>query len=161
MAETGGKTGEFKVTPWEVTGTVDYDKLIEQFGTQRITDPMLKRVEKMAGELHFMLRRKIFFSHREFDWILNRYEAGEKFFLYTGRGPSGHTHLGHLVPWIFTAWLQKKFGATIPMTRQELAEIAGITHETAIRTMSRFKKQHLVSSSRGETVIVDGVAVKQ
>jgi tryptophanyl-tRNA synthetase len=110
MAE-GSK--DFVVTPWEVSGTVDYDKLVEQFGTQKITDPMLKRMEKVAGELHFMLRRKIFFSHRDFDWILNRYEAGEKFFLYTGRGPSGHTTLGHLVPWIFTAWLQKKFGVEL------------------------------------------------
>jgi tryptophanyl-tRNA synthetase len=104
---------KFVVTPWEVSGKVDYDKLVEQFGTQKITDPMLKRMEKVAGELHFMLRRKIFFSHRDFDWILNRYEAGEKFFLYTGRGPSGHTTLGHLVPWIFTAWLQKKFGVEL------------------------------------------------
>ena len=110
MAE-GSK--DFVVTPWEVSGTVDYDKLVEQFGTQKITDPMLRRMEKVAGELHFMLRRKIFFSHRDFDWILNRYEAGEKFFLYTGRGPSGHTTLGHMVPWIFTAWLQKKFGVEL------------------------------------------------
>ena len=36
---------------------------------------------------------------------------GKKFFLYTGRGPSGHTHIGHLVPWVFAKWLQDKFGA--------------------------------------------------
>jgi len=29
--------------------------------------------------------------------------------LYTGRGPSGHTHIGHLVPWVFAKWLQDKF----------------------------------------------------
>ncbi|MFW6231171.1 MAG: tryptophan--tRNA ligase, partial [Nanoarchaeota archaeon] len=34
---------------------------------------------------------------------------GNKFFLYTGRGPSGNTHLGHLVPWMFTKWLQDVF----------------------------------------------------
>jgi len=60
-----------------------------------------------------MLRRDIFFSHRDLDWILNKYENGEKFFLYTGRGPSGHTHLGHLIPWIFTKWLQDKFDAEL------------------------------------------------
>ena len=131
MMETADKSDGFKVTPWEVTGTVDYDKLIEQFGTQRITDPMIKRVERIAGELHFMLRRNIFFSHREFDWILNRYEAGEKFFLYTGRGPSGHTHLGHLVPWLFTAWLQKKFGVELyfQMTDDEKSLIKDLTTE--------------------------------
>jgi len=50
--------------------------------------------------------------------------------------------------------LTKKFGATIPLTRQELAEIAGTTHETAIRTLSRFGKQNLIRSSRGKTTIL-------
>ena len=27
---------EFKVTPWEVSGSVDYDKLVKEFGTGRI-----------------------------------------------------------------------------------------------------------------------------
>jgi tryptophanyl-tRNA synthetase len=40
---------------------------------------------------------------------MKHYEKGGKFVLYTGRGPSGHTHLGHLVPWIFTKWLQDIF----------------------------------------------------
>ena len=56
-----------------------------------------------------MLRRGIFFSHREMTRILDEYEKGNKFFLYTGRGPSGHTHIGHLVPWMFAKWLQEKF----------------------------------------------------
>ena len=31
------------------------------------------------------------------------YERGEKFYLYTGRGPSSEAlHLGHLVPFMFT-----------------------------------------------------------
>ncbi len=100
---------EFVVTPWEVKGKIDYDKLIKQFGTKPITDDLLERIKKHTKELHFMLRRKIFFSHRDLDWLLNKYEKGEKFFLYTGRGPSGKTHLGHLIPWIFTKWLQDKF----------------------------------------------------
>lgn len=50
--------------------------------------------------------------------------------------------------------LSKKFGLTIPLTRQELSEIAGTTHETAIRTLSRFGKQGLIRSSRGKTTIL-------
>ncbi len=99
----------FKVTPWEVTGDVDYNKLIKEFGTQHVDDALLKRVQKHTGELHYMLRRKIFFSHRDLNWLLDEYEKGNKFYLYTGRGPSGNTHLGHLVPWLFTKWLQDKF----------------------------------------------------
>ncbi|HIJ98321.1 TPA: tryptophan--tRNA ligase [archaeon] len=105
---------EFKVTPWEVSGIVDYDKLMKEFGTQPLTDSLLERVKKFAkGDLHYLFRRKIFFSHRDFDWILNEYEKGNKFFLYTGRAPSGHTHLGHLIPWIITKWLQDNFNAEL------------------------------------------------
>lgn len=39
------------------------------------------------------------------DSILDSYEKGEKFFLYTGRGPSSKSmHIGHLVPFIFTKY---------------------------------------------------------
>lgn len=50
--------------------------------------------------------------------------------------------------------LSKKFGPTIPLTRQELAEIAGTTHETAIRTLSQFKRQGWIRSARGTTTIL-------
>ncbi|MFQ5710889.1 MAG: tryptophan--tRNA ligase [Candidatus Geothermarchaeales archaeon] len=104
---------EFVVTPWEVRGKVDYDKLIRRFGTRRITKKLLRRIEEHTGDLNLFLRRGIFFSHRDLDWILDKYEEGEKFHLYTGRGPSGHTHLGHLIPWIFTKYLQDKFDAEL------------------------------------------------
>jgi len=100
---------DFIVTPWNVKGNINYDVLIEKFGTQRIDENLLKRIKRHTGELHHFLRRKIFFSHRDLDFILNEYEKGNKFFLYTGRAPSGKVHLGHLIPWIFTKWLQDKF----------------------------------------------------
>lgn len=100
---------EFVVTPWEVKGKVDYDRLIKNFGTEKIDDKLLKRIKKHTGDLHHFLRRKIYFSHRDMGWVLDKLENGEKFHLYTGRGPSGKVHLGHMVPWIFTKWLQDKF----------------------------------------------------
>ena len=99
----------FTVTPWEVKGEVDYDRLIREFGVEKITDVILDRIKKHTKELHFMLGRKVFFAHRDLNWLLNEYEKGNKFYLYTGRGPSGHTHIGHMLPWIFTKWLQDKF----------------------------------------------------
>lgn len=100
---------EFKVTPWEVTGKVDYARLIEVFGTEPIDDKLLERWKRITGGVPMALQRKIFFSHRDLNWILDLYEKGEKFVLYTGRGPSGHTHLGHLMPWMFTKYLQDTF----------------------------------------------------
>ena len=102
-------TDDFVVTPWNVEGDIDYDKLIKRFGTQKITTELLSKIEKFTKESHFMLRRGIFFSHRDLNRLLDDYEKGKKFFLYTGRGPSGHTHIGHLVPWVFAKWLQDKF----------------------------------------------------
>lgn len=104
---------EMIVTPWEVRGKIDYEKLIREFGTQPLTDELMERIKKDFGELHQQLRRKLFFSHRDFELILDRYEKGQKFVLYTGRGPSGPVHIGHLVPWIFTKYLQEKTGAKL------------------------------------------------
>jgi tryptophanyl-tRNA synthetase len=100
---------EMVVTPWEVRGKVDYERLIREFGTQPVTEELLQRIAKYTGELHPQLRRKLFFSHRDLDVVLDLYEKGVKFVLYTGRGPSGPVHIGHLVPWIFTKHLQDKF----------------------------------------------------
>ncbi|MBS7629445.1 tryptophan--tRNA ligase [Candidatus Bathyarchaeota archaeon] len=104
---------EMVVTPWEVAGEIDYSKLIEQFGTQPLTDDLLEELRGYTGELHMQLRRRIFFSHRDLDWLLEKYRMGEKFVLYTGRGPSGNVHLGHVIPWIFTKHLQEKFDAKL------------------------------------------------
>ncbi len=106
---TDEKKNEMVVTPWEVRGEVDYDRLIREFGTQPLTDELLKRLAHYTGEIHLQLRRKLFFSHRDLDTVLDLYDKGTKFVLYTGRGPSGPVHIGHLVPWIFTKHLQDAF----------------------------------------------------
>lgn len=111
---------EQKITPWEVEGAVDengksqgidYNKLIQSFGTKKISEETLARFQQVTGEEpHPFLKRGVFFSERDLDRILDLYEHGEPFFLYTGRGPlSDSLHLGHMVPFIFTKWLQDVF----------------------------------------------------
>jgi CRP/FNR family transcriptional regulator len=46
-------------------------------------------------------------------------------------------------------------GLTIRLTRQDLADMAGVTAETAIRIMSRFKRRRLVSGTAKRLVIHD------
>lgn len=99
----------FSVTPWQVSGAVDYDRLVTQFGVERMTDSLVKRIVKHSREPHFMLSRNVFFAHRDLNWLLDEYEKKNKFFLYTGRAPSGPVHVGHLMPWVFTKWLQDAF----------------------------------------------------
>ena len=103
---------EMKVTPWEVTGDIDYAQLMREFGISEITPALRKRLEKTLGD-NMYLRRGIFPFHRDLDFILTEFEKGNKFYLYTGRGPSGHTHMGHLIPWMFTKQLQDAFGSKL------------------------------------------------
>ena len=98
------------VNPYEVKGNVDYGRLINEFGLEKIDEDILKKIKKHTkNELHPMLRRGIFFAGRDLKWLLGEYEKGNKFFIYTGCGPSGPIHIGHLMVWYFTKWLQDKF----------------------------------------------------
>lgn len=103
------------VNPWEVATSsatgVDYDKLIKRFGSTKIDDALLQRIEKVTGKpVHHLLRRGKFFSQRDMHIILDLYEKKKPFYLYTGRGPSSDSmHMGHLIPFIFTKWLQDTF----------------------------------------------------
>jgi len=118
---------EDEVNPWDVKATsdkgIDYDKLIVKFGSSAVDKGLLERLERVTGKPpHHFLRRGIFFSHRDLGFILDKVEKGEKFFLYTGRGPSSDSmHLGHLIPFLFTKWLQETFNVplVIQMTDDE------------------------------------------
>ncbi|EAL87261.1 hypothetical protein LV164_004085 [Aspergillus fumigatus] len=101
------------VTPFDVSGgvdesgkllPVDYDKLVREFGATRISKELLERFERVTGRRpHRFMRRGIVFSHRDLNLILDRYEKGQPFYLYTGRGPSSDSmHVGHTIPFEFT-----------------------------------------------------------
>ncbi|NXF70117.1 tryptophan--tRNA ligase, cytoplasmic [Strix aluco] len=112
---TSKEEDEDFVDPWTVQTSnakgVDYDKLIVRFGSSKIDTDLINRIERATGQKpHRFLRRGIFFSHRDMDQILDAYENKKSFYLYTGRGPSSQAmHVGHLIPFIFTKWLQEVF----------------------------------------------------
>jgi len=114
-AGVGGESQ--KIDPWSVEsdGAIDYDRLIRQFGTSPLEPALVERFERITGQrAHRFLRRGIFFSHRDLSFILDLYEKGQKFYLYTGRGPSSEAlHLGHLIPFQFTKWLQDVFNCPL------------------------------------------------
>lgn len=98
-----------KLTPWNVSGDLDYNKLVKDFGTQIISDKIKKRLEKA----HPLLRRGIYFSHRDFDKWLDNFDKGKKVSVITGRGPSEKMHLGHLVPFLVAKSLQEEFDCPV------------------------------------------------
>lgn len=100
---------DFKVTPWEVKGDVDYSKLVKDFGTSFIDEKIYKRLE----DCHPLLRRGIYFSHRDFNKWIEAYDKGKRISVLTGRGPSEKMHLGHLVPMLVAKSLQDKFNCEV------------------------------------------------
>lgn len=137
----GGEDDDQVVTPWEVSakegGKIDYDKLIDKFGCQRLDSSLIERVERLtARPAHVFLRRGVFFAHRDLSEILDAYERGEKFYLYTGRGPSSEAlHLGHLVPFMFTKYLQDAFKVplVIQLTDDEKCMWKNLSVEESVR----------------------------
>lgn len=94
----------------------DHNVLIERFGSKSITPTLLERVKKVCkvDKLYPFLTRGIFFSHRDLDILLNKVEADQTPYIYTGRGPSTESmYIGHLIPFYFTKYLQELFGADV------------------------------------------------
>ncbi|MBI5390096.1 tryptophan--tRNA ligase [Candidatus Woesearchaeota archaeon] len=80
---------EALVTPWEVKGTIDYDRLIKEFGLKAFlaqTDPFDKNV---------LFRRGSVFAHRDFERIIAAVREKKPFVMMTGLMPSGKFHFGH------------------------------------------------------------------
>lgn len=97
------------MTPYEVKGKVDYSRLLEQFGVQPVTPDLLARIRKP----HRLLRTGYFFAHRDFDKILDYYDEHGTFAVVSGRGPSEHMHLAHLLLYMFNLYLQQEFNAYV------------------------------------------------
>lgn len=110
---------EQTITPWTVEAknddgkmaTINYDHVITQFGCQKLTPEHTKALEDIVKKpAHRFLRRNLAFAHRDFEKVLECVKKGEKFFLYTGRGPSSQSmHIGHSIPFIFCKYLQDTF----------------------------------------------------
>ncbi|MEK6880172.1 MAG: tryptophan--tRNA ligase [Nanoarchaeota archaeon] len=121
----------FKLTPWEVSGEIDYTKLIKEIGTERISDKIISRLKKC----HPLLRRGVYFSHRDFDKWLADYDKGKRVSVITGRGPSEKMHLGHLVPFLVAKSLQDEFNCEvfIPVSDDEKFYVKDISYEDVLK----------------------------
>lgn len=112
------------INPWSVSGEVgedgkvkaiDYRKLIDEFGTSAIDEALLQRWEKVTGTRpHRFMRRGIFFSHRDLNMILDRYEKVRRMFDLFWR-PCGAFHaqarcdkslIGHMTVLFFLPHLE-------------------------------------------------------
>ncbi len=51
--------------------------------------------------------------------------------------------------------LDGDFGATLPVTRREVAQLAGTTVETAIRVTNQMRRENLLSMRRGQIALIN------
>ncbi len=159
------KATEQEINPWDVQAAVDeegnvkefdYVKISQQWATKLIDDALLERFERVTGHKpHRWLRRGLFFSHRDLDFILDTYERGDDFLLYTGRGPSSDAmHIGHTIPFEFTKWLQDVFD--VPL-------VIMLTDDEKFLFKEKLKQEQVYEYSRqnAKDVIAIGFDVKK
>jgi tryptophanyl-tRNA synthetase len=106
-----------ELTPYSVPGKVEYEKLTKEFGTSVLSPSLLNNIKTP----HPILRRGLYFSHRDFDLWLSEAKAGKKVSIVSGRGPSEKMHIGHLVPFLAVKSLQEQFDCPvfIPISEDE------------------------------------------
>ncbi|MBU2053045.1 MAG: tryptophan--tRNA ligase [Nanoarchaeota archaeon] len=79
------------VNPWEVSGDINYEKLIKEFGIKP-----LKKLPEIFDK-NILFRRNVIFAHRDIQRILDAIKSKKKFVMMTGLMPSGKFHLGHML----------------------------------------------------------------
>ncbi|MEE1157744.1 MAG: tryptophan--tRNA ligase [Methanobrevibacter sp.] len=105
------------IDPWAST-SVDYDKLINQFGIEKISD--------IIGDIkdpQRLMKRGVVFGHREFKEINDLINKKEDFAVVTGMMPSGQMHIGHKMVVDQLIWYQKK-GAMLSLPIADLESYA-------------------------------------
>jgi tryptophanyl-tRNA synthetase len=98
------------VTPYSVDGDVDYEQLLDQFGADELT---AEQRERFPDPGHPLVRREVFYAHRDLDPFLDAATAGEDHAIVTGQGPSGPMHIGHIFPFYFAKYLQETAGTMV------------------------------------------------
>lgn len=101
---------DFTVTPYDVEGDIDYDRLLDTFGAQRITAEQKTRFPDLG---HPLVRRNVFYAERDLDTFLAAANNGDPHSIVTGRGPSGPMHIGHIFPFYFAKYLQDQCGTRV------------------------------------------------
>lgn len=131
-------TDEFTVTPYTVEGEIDYDRLLEEFGANRLTD---EQIERFPKPIHPLVRRNVFYAERDLDPFLTAANAGRTHSIVTGRGPSGPMHIGHVIPLYFAKYLQEHVGTVvyIPISDDEKY----LLKEQSLAETSRYTRQNL------------------
>ena len=114
-----------RVTPWEVEGVVDYDKLIKEFGIQ----PFSEILEKVPNP-NWLMRRGVIFGHRDYERIVDAIVNRKPWAVMSGFMPSGMPHFGHKMTMDEIIWHQSMGGhAFVALADMEAHAVRGLSWE--------------------------------
>lgn len=118
----------FTVTPYAVEGDVDYERLLDEFGADEITD---EQVSAFPDPVHPLVRRNVFYAERDLDQFLTAVNTESPHSIVTGCGPSGPMHIGHVLPFYFAKHLQQQTNALVyvPISDDEKLLLKGSSLE--------------------------------
>jgi tryptophanyl-tRNA synthetase len=115
-----------KVTPWDVEGVIDYEKLLTEFGMQ----PFSEVIDALAAITtpHRLMRRGVIFGHRDYDRIIDAMRHNSDWAVMSGFMPSGLPHFGHKMTMDEIVWHQKAGGiAFVAIADMEAHGVRGLS----------------------------------
>ena len=97
-----------ELDPWSNQLVSDYDYLFNEFGLQRLSPALVKKLGQ-----HRLYRRGIVFAHRDLDKYVAAAESGKPSAVMTGIKPSSEFHLGSRMTAEQIIHLQKQFNSKV------------------------------------------------
>lgn len=79
------------VTPWEIKGNLDYQKLMKDFGVEK-----MQLLPKNFYE-DILFKRGVIFGQRDFGKVISCIKNKKPFVMMTGLMPTGKFHIGHML----------------------------------------------------------------
>jgi tryptophanyl-tRNA synthetase len=133
----------FRVTPWEVRGDrIDYERLLCDFGIERIDSNLKVLIRKILGDNH-LIDRDVFFAHKNLRGFLLGIREGDPSYIFTGRGASGPMHIGNLVPLMLAKFIQEKLNSPLYFQISD-DEKYSLRPDLSFREVRRWARENIV-----------------
>jgi tryptophanyl-tRNA synthetase len=121
------KDTDITITPWEVEGVIDYEKLIKEFGMGSIS----AIIDEIPNP-NWLMRRGIVFGHRDYQRIVEAMVTKSRWAVMSGFMPSGLPHFGHKLTMDGIIWHQQMGGkAFVGIADMEAYVVRGFSWERA------------------------------
>ncbi len=113
------------ISPWEVEGVVDYERLMREFGIKPFRD-IIGRIK----DPNRLMRRGVIFGHRDYERVVEAMERGKPWAVMSGFMPSGMPHFGHKMTMDEIIWHQRMGGkAFVCIADMEAHAVRGLSWE--------------------------------